>query len=123
MKELHAAYVAEGYEGIMLRNKAGLYKNSRSADLQKYKCFESEEFEIINYKQGEGQEGGCVIWVCKTSEGKTFNCRPRGTREDRIELFKNGDKYVGKKLTVRFQELTYYKVPRLPVGITFRDYE
>jgi len=123
MKELHAAYVAEGYEGIMLRNKTGLYKNSRSADLQKYKCFESEEFEIINYKQGEGQEEGCVIWVCKTSEGKLFSCRPRGTREDRVELFKNGDKYVGKMLTVKFQELTNDKVPRFPVGITFRDYE
>ena len=123
MKELHAAYVAEGYEGIMLRNKAGLYKNSRSADLQKYKEFFDDEYEVVDYKEGEGLEEGCVLWVCKTPEGKLFSCRPRGTREDRVELFKNGDKYVGKKLTVRFQELTNDKVPRFPVGITFRDYE
>jgi ATP-dependent DNA ligase len=123
MKELHAAYVAEGYEGIMLRNKTGLYKNSRSADLQKYKEFFDDEYEVVDYKEGEGLEEGCVLWVCKTPEGKLFSCRPRGTREDRVELFKNGDKYVGKKLTVRFQELTNDKVPRFPVGITFRDYE
>ena len=123
MKELHAAYVAEGFEGIMLRNKTGLYKNSRSADLQKYKEFFDDEYEVVDYKEGEGLEVGCVLWVCKTPEDKLFSCRPRGTREDRVELFKNGDKYVGKKLTVRFQELTNDKVPRFPVGITFRDYE
>lgn len=123
MKELHAQYVAEGYEGIMLRNKTGLYKNARSADLQKYKEFFDDEYEVVDYKEGEGVEEGCVLWVCKTPEGKIFNCRPRGTREDRINMFINGMKYVGKKLTVRFQELTDDKVPRFPVGITFRDYE
>ena len=59
----------------------------------------------------------------KTKEGKVFNCRPRGTREDRMELYKNGKKYIGKKLTICFQELTDDKVPRFPVGIAFRDYE
>ena len=30
MKELHAQYVTDGFEGLMLRNKDGLYKNERS---------------------------------------------------------------------------------------------
>jgi ATP-dependent DNA ligase len=123
MKELHNQYVAEGYEGIMLRNKSGSYKNARSVDLQKYKEFFDDEYEVVDYKEGEGQEEGCVLWICKTPEGKSFNCRPRGSREDRMELFKNGKQYIGKKLTVRFQELTDEKVPRFPVGIAFRDYE
>lgn len=121
MKELHAAYVAEGFEGIMLRNKTGLYKNSRSVDLQKYKEFFDDEYEVVDYKEGEGLEEGCVLWVCKTPEDKLFSCRPRGTREDRVELFKNGDKYVGKMLTVKFQEKTTDGLPRFPVGITFRE--
>ena len=123
MKELHGKYVAEGYEGIMLRNKLGRYKNARSVDLQKYKEFMDDEYEVVACKEGEGAEKGCVIWVCKTEEGKVFHCRPRGTHEDRIELYKNGSSYIGKKLTVRFQELTDDKVPRFPVGIAFRDYE
>ncbi len=123
MKELHSQYVAEGYEGIMLRNKTGAYKNARSADLQKYKEFFDDEYEVVNYKEGEGQEEGCVLWICKTPEGKIFNCRPRGSREERCDLFINGKKYIGKNLTVRFQELTDDKVPRFPVGISFRDYE
>jgi ATP-dependent DNA ligase len=123
MKELHAQYVNDGYEGIMLRNKEGVYKNARSADLQKRKFFEDAEFEIVGYKEGEGQEEGCVIWICKTDEGKTFSCRPRGTREERQELFMNGGDYIGKMLTIIFQELTTDKIPRFPVAKSFRDFE
>ena len=122
IKELHARYVQEGYEGLMLRNKTGLYKNSRAVDLQKYKEFFDGEFKIVAFKEGEGLEAGCVIWICEAENGQ-FACRPRGTREERIELYSNGDKYVGKKLTVRYQEMTDSQVPRFPVGIAIRDYE
>lgn len=123
MKELHTKYVEEGYEGIMLRNKNGLYKGVRSIDLQKFKQFEDEEYEVIDCKEGEGQEAGCVIWVCKTKKGGVFNCRPRGSREDRMQFFQEGELYKGKMLTVRYQELTDTGIPRFPVGIAFRDYE
>lgn len=123
MKELHAQYVAEGYEGIMLRNKYGLYKNVRSIDLQKFKLFEDDEFKVVGYKEGEGLELGCVIWICENSDGNTFACRPRGTREERENLYRNGDKYIGQMLTVRYQEKTDSGLIRFPVGITFRDYE
>jgi len=125
MKEQHAAFVADGYEGIMLRTKNGLYKHSRSVDLLKYKEFFDAEYEIVGYEQGVGLEDGCVIWRCRTAEGGVFMCRPRGTREERQELFLRGEEYVGKRLTVRYQELTSsdLKVPRFPVGISVRDYE
>jgi len=123
IKELHAQYVAEGYEGLMLRNKTGLYKNSRAVDLQKFKAFETDEFKIVSYKEGEGLEAGCVIWVCEAENGLQFACRPRGTREEREVLYSDGKKYVGKKLTVRYQEMTDSNVPRFPVGIAIRDYE
>ncbi len=124
MKEMHAAYVAEGYEGIMLRNKKGGYKvGQRSAELQKYKEFEDAEFTIVDFKEGDGLEKGCVIWICRTEDGQEFACRPRGTREERMELFENADDYIGKGLSVRYQELTDDGVPRFPVGIGIRDYE
>jgi ATP-dependent DNA ligase len=123
MKEKHNQYVDEGFEGIMLRNKDGAYKGSRSADLQKYKQFFDAEYEVIDFQEGQGLEEGCVIWTCKTSDSKTFSCRPRGSREDRQQMFLNGQSYVGKKLTVRYQEETNDGLPRFPVGIAFRDYE
>ena len=84
---------------------------------------QDDEYQIVGFQEGEGVEIGCIIWKCVTKEGITFNCRPKGTHEARRELFKNAQQYVGKKLTVRFQELSDDLVPRFPVGITIRDYE
>ena len=121
--EQHQEYIEAGYEGIMLRNALGAYKlNQRSADLQKLKMFQDEEFEIVGFKEGEGVEEGCVVWQCTTG-AYTFWVRPRGTQEIRKELFKHGYDYIGKKLTVRYQELTDDGKPRFPVGISIRDYE
>jgi DNA ligase-1 len=122
MKEMHAQYVTDGYEGIMLRNKDGLYANNRSVHLQKYKEFFDMECEIVGFKEGEGAEAGCVIWICEL-DGKTFACRPRGTREEREELFEKGANFIGNKLTVRYQEKTDDGLLRFPVGIAIRDYE
>jgi ATP-dependent DNA ligase len=123
MKKQHAEHVANGYEGIMLRNPMGLYKHSRSVDLLKYKEFFDAEYNVVGFKEGEGLEAGCVIWNCCNADGKEFHCRPRGSREERMELFQQGAAYIGKMLTVRFQELTDEGLPRFPVGIAFRDYE
>lgn len=123
MMEKHALYVEQGYEGIMLRNKNGLYKGTRTNDLQKYKQFMDDEYKVIGYEEGNGLEKGAVIWVCENKYKVPFRVRPRGTREMRQEQFVNGENYIGKMLTVRFQELTNDGLPRFPVGIAFRDYE
>jgi len=124
LKGLHDLYVAEGYEGLILRNKTGLYAvNHRSKDLQKYKEFLDEEFVVTGFTVGEGVEAGCVLWTCTTAEGKEFSCRPKGTHESRQEALKTAAGQIGKKLTVRFQEWTAEKKPRFPVGVVFRDYE
>ena len=120
----HGKYIQQGYEGIMIRNVDGIYKlKHRSSDLQKYKQFLDDEFKIINYKEGEGNETGCVIWQCETPNSQTFWVRPQGTREEREVLYTNGSKYIGSKLTVRYQELTDDGIPRFPVGLCVRDYE
>jgi hypothetical protein len=123
MKEKHAVYVADGYEGVMLRNKEGLYRGTRCVDLQKYKEFLDGEYEVVGWEEGQGLEEGCVLWICQTAQGKRFSCRPRGTREDRQALFRDGGTYVGRWLTVRYQEETDDGLPRFPVGIAFREYE
>lgn len=125
--EIHAAqarFVEEGYEGAMVRNLTGAYAiGKRSANLQKVKTFLDGEYLIVGFTEGTGNETGCVIWECHTPAGQPFGVRPRGTQEDRKVLFQNGSDYVGRQLTVRYQELTDYGVPRFPVGIAIRDYE
>jgi DNA ligase-1 len=121
-REKFNEYIQLGYEGIMLRNIAGIYRtNYRSNDLQKYKEFFEDEFEIVGFGEGEGRERGTVIWNCITEGGREFSVRPKGTIEYRKELFDNAAKYVGKMLTVIYQELSEQGVPRFPVGKAVRD--
>lgn len=124
IKGFHDKYVDGGFEGVMLRNVGGKYNiGHRCKELQKFKEFEDNEFEVTGFAEGEGVEAGCVVWRCKTEDGKGFACRPRGSHEERRALLTAARSYIGKKLTVRYQELTTDGIPRFPVGIAFRDYE
>jgi DNA ligase-1 len=117
IKTWHDVFVEEGYEGIMIRDKDGPYEiNKRSKYLQKYKEFMDEEFDIVGYHEGTGDESGTVIWDCVTPDGKKFAVRPRGTFESRKRLFETADQYIGKQLTVIFQEYSADGIPRFPTG-------
>ena len=120
---MHDRYVSERYEGIMIRNKKGVYKSSRSYDLQKYKYFVDHEFEITDVKEAVGSDAGTAIMQCKTNDAVFFWVRPKGSREYRTKLLKASTSLVGKTLTVRYQNLTDKGVPRFPVGVAIRDYE
>lgn len=116
--------VEEGFEGVMLRNINGKYQcNYRSHDLQKYKEFFEDEYEICGFREAEGRDRGTVIWFCRVPDesGSVFSVRPRGTLEMRRKWFLKGDDYIGKKLTVVYQELSEQGVPRFPVGKCLRE--
>lgn len=122
VKHHFSRYVDRGYEGIMLRNQNGLYQvGYRSHDLQKYKEFFENEYEIRGFKEGEGRDKGTVIWICVTPEGREFSVRPRGSLELRREWYESASAYIGKRLTVIYQELSEHGVPRFPVGKDVRD--
>lgn len=118
----HDEFVASGYEGIMVRNKLGLYAQNRSYDLQKFKNFQDHEFEIIDVKEAVGNDKGTAILQCQTSDRKPFWVRPRGSREYRAGLLESRQ-VIDKVLTVRFQNWTEKGIPRFPVGLAIRDYE
>ena len=115
-------FIENGYEGIMLRNINGIYRqNYRSNDLQKYKEFQEDEYTIVGFKEAEGRDKGTVIWICKNEEGREFSVRPRGTQELRKNWFNQANLFIGKKLTVIYQELSELNIPRFPVGKDIRD--
>lgn len=129
VKIFHDKYIKQGYEGVIIRNKLGWYQEGyRSKNLQKYKEFVDDEFKIVGYTEGTGSEKGLVIWICETKKGQTFQVRPKGTHDQRREIYNNGNDFIGKQLTVVYQELTDDGIPRFPTtrngGIgDIRDYE
>ncbi len=100
VKSKHDAYVGQGYEGIMIRDMCGPYEvDKRSKYLQKYKEFNENEFKIVGFHE---ENGGLVIWDVILPNGKTCACAPNASDAQRKEMFKNGDKYIGKMLTVYY---------------------
>ena len=123
MKGYHDMFMSQGYEGTMIRDRTSVYEiGKRSNYLLKYKDFRTDEYEIVDVKEGTGREKGTAIWVCKTGD-QHFSVRPEGTLETRKGYLKEKDKYIGKQLTVRYQNLTALSIPRFPVGVAIRDYE
>jgi ATP-dependent DNA ligase len=122
IKAKHDLYVHEGFEGLIIRDFKGPYEqNKRSKYLQKYKEFMEEEFIITGYHDGEGHDKGMVIWECVTKSGKHFSAKPQGSFEERKRMFLIASTFVGRQLTVVFQELTVDGIPRFPVGKGIRD--
>lgn len=128
--KFHNKFVEEGYEGIMIRNKKGKYEEKkRSSDLLKYKSFVDNEFKITGFFSEKVIENGIekdlVIWECETQTGDKFTVRPRGTIEEREEMYKKAKSFIGCMLTVKYQELTPEGIPRFPsaTGLTIRNYE
>ena len=128
LEEIHDLFVNEGYEGLMLRNLDMPYEFSRSWNLVKYKVMKDGEYKIVDAEQAlKGKQKGAIIWICETPQGDRFNVVPNGTIESRKKLWTewelNPNDFIGKELTVQYQELTPKGIPRFPKGLAIRDYE
>lgn len=120
--EEQSNFLTKGYEGAIVRLRNGKYKfGYRSSDLLKVKSFQDAEFEIVNYTNGIGKFENCIIYTCKTKEGKEFNVVPKGTFEQREEWLREGNTHIGKMLKVQFAEWTTDNIPQFPVGICIRE--
>jgi len=121
LEETLAKHLETGYEGSILRTLSGLYLlGHRSRDLLKVKPFYDAEYSVIGFKDGIGRYEGCAIFKCVTEEGKEFDVNPKGTLEEKKAYFTNGESYIGRKLTVQYNDLTEDNIPQFPVGLGFR---
>lgn len=122
LMEAFEHFVAQGYEGCMVRNADGLYVNKRSYDLQKIKEFDDSEFEIVGVKVGtKGSMAGKAVFTCKLNETETFDCKMKGSLDELTKYANDPSLAIGRILTVKYQGFTKYGVPRFPVGLRFRE--
>ena len=116
----HNKFVAEGLEGLMARIPDSIYENKRSKNLLKYKHFFDEEYIIVDIVEGSGNRAGMAgNIVIKLKDGRQCSSGIKGGEEFYTELFKNKASYIGKKVTVRYQEMTNDNFPRFPVAVAF----
>lgn len=115
IKDYHNQFVnTDSYEGTMIRSFMGMYKEKyRSFDLLKFKDFNDDEFEIVDYtseKDTSGADKNLIVWVIKIKDDVICKVRPKGTKEQRQKLYEecveNFSKFQGRKLWTKFFEYT-----------------
>jgi DNA ligase-1 len=145
---LEQKYLDEGYEGVMLNDQIGFYKQGRSGtknpELIKKKLFSDSEFKVVGYEclysnqneakinelghteRSTSKEGlvpmeklGALKLV--TPEGKEFSCGSGFDDATRVQLWKERDTLVGKLAKVKYFEQGNYDVPRFPIFLGFRS--
>ena len=114
-------FLDNGYEGAMVRNANGLYKNSRSYDLQKIKTQFDSEFKIVGINEGRGKLAGHAIFECETEGGKTFGVKMKGETSLLKTYFQDHNLWKGRNLVVQYQGLTADGIPRFPVGLRIHE--
>lgn len=117
---LYCQYMADGYEGQMLRVN-DMYENKRSKHLIKRKEFTTEEFIIADVLEGKGK---LANKVGKLDFG-TFDSAVNGTHDYLKMLWDTKDTLIGVTATVKYFELTEDGIPRFPkvIAINREAYE
>lgn len=114
-------FLARGYEGAMARNVTSKYVNKRSADLQKIKQFSDAEYYCSGVEEGRGKLAGHAIFVLRTPEGKEFRAKLKGDTAELKKYFDNPKSVIGHQVTVKFQGISTYGIPRFPVALRVRE--
>ena len=115
LDKMYARYTEEGYEGQMVRNNTP-YENKRSKNLLKRKEFITDEFKVVEVKEGQGNwTGYAKHFELELGDGRTFGSGVRGNQETLKTLLEQEVKPTW--VTCRYFELTPDGIPRFPVVI------
>lgn len=118
---LESKYVAEGYEGLIVRQRGRKYEwNDRTDSLLKIKRFIDAEFEVVEvlgreYWAPAALSGTMIVdkFVCKNNtDDQKFETVPTGTMEQRADWWRNKELLVGQQAIVRFQERSVAGLPQ-----------
>ena len=125
-QEWHNTFLDVGYEGSIYRNPNGLYKNTRSWDLMKFKDFSDAEATIVGYELGKGKRTGTIgKFIMQDDEGVEFGCPPgKGyDYKDLAGMLKNINDYIGQRATFTYFQRTQAGSYRHPLYKCIRNYE
>jgi len=105
-------FIECGFEGAMIRLNEK-YENKRSKSLIKYKEFQDEEFEIVDFIEGDGnRSGGAASALLKLEDGRTFRAGMIGSWDYCKTILEEKNQHIGKLGTVVFQNYTPDGIPR-----------
>ncbi len=122
MIDLHNEYVAEGWEGLVIRDPDKVYRpNGRTNDMIKIKVYRDDLFKVIGYELGlRGSED--MVFIMELPDGRTFKAKPLGDRAQKEEYVENFDSlYKGHICECKFFYYSDDGLPLQPAAKAFRD--
>lgn len=141
-------FLAEGYEGLMVRSLDGPYKYGRSSVkegyLLKVKRFEDAEAEVIGFEERMHNANEATVdnlgrtersshkenmipmntlgsLICVTPEGQEFKVGTGFSDQERSLIWDNRPEYLGKLVKYSYTKIGAKDSPRFPSYIGFRS--
>ena len=117
VSQLLERVVAQGGEGLMLRQPRSHYEGKRSKTLLKVKKAHDAEARVEAHEQGKGRNSERLgALYCRMACGKTFKVGSGLT-----DAVRNNPPPIGSIITYRFNELTRSGVPRFPTFVRVNE--
>jgi ATP-dependent DNA ligase len=114
-------------EGTVVRSKTGKYygNNYRSAEVLKHKDFQDEEAVVVSVEQSKGAHSGAAVCHVENELGvkyaASFGHEMGLSVEARKKIYSRRTKYIGRRVTIRFQDRFDSGAPQFGQIIAFRD--
>lgn len=121
IKKLHDRFVAEGYEGAMVKYPDAPYNFGRDHRVMKLKAFFDADLPIEGFIEGTGKHEGKLGSVVVTYEGVQVQVGSGFNDELREKIWADRDKFLGRVIEVRYQEVTPDGSLRFPTFKCFRN--
>ena len=120
VSDAYALYRRLGYEGVMVKNAAGLYTDTRSAAWQKIKASETHDCKVIGFFEGQGRLTGTLGGLIVDFNEVPVRVGGGFSDFDRDMIWNDQCTYLGSMCEVEAQEVTPDGSMRHPRFITWR---
>lgn len=121
IKKLHDRFVAEGYEGAMVKYLDTPYNFGRDHRVMKLKAFFDADLPIEGFVEGTGKHEGKLGSVLVSYEGVEVQVGSGWSDELREQVWNNKKEFLGRMIEVRYQEVTPDGSLRFPTFKCFRN--
>jgi DNA ligase-1 len=121
IRSAHDEFVADGFEGVMVKNPDAGYTFGRSYDVMKLKAFHDVDLVIVALVEGTGKHEGRMGAVAVRHNGLDVQVGSGFTDELRKAMWSEPASYVGRTIEVQYQEETKDGSLRFPTFVRFRD--
>lgn len=107
--------INDGYEGVILRPKTGVYHiGRRHKDLIKVKQWFDDNFKVIEVTKSKS---GLAVLHMKAENGESFKATAPGNRTQKDDVLKRSEYYIGNSVTIEYPNKTLKGIPFQPIAV------